>query len=233
MRPILFSLGRLNFYSYGLFTAIGFIAGGAVVDYLARRKRLLTKKHRDYFLIDGLLIALMAAIVSARLAFIVLYNLIFKIETFTSLLTGGFVFYAGLFVGLLTFAWWIRRAELPVLRWLDALMTGILVGYTVSQIGGYLNDGLFIHLVGLGGGLVLSGIAYWLYMIERKPGTTFLISLFLLFSFFFFADFWHTESIIWFGLTLGQWVSLVGLAVIGWWRARHALQVEVKPQPSA
>ena len=213
MRPILFSLGRVNFYSYGFFTALGFMAGGAIVDYLAKRKRLVTSRHAEYFVIDTLLVSLVAGILVSRLSYSVLYSLIFQLEPL-SLLGGGFTYYPGLDAGIAVFIYWIRRTETNILRWLDALMVGILAGTSLSELGGYLNDGQIVHLGALLGSAVIAGFAYRLFMAERKPGKTFFFSLFLLFLLYFFLGFWQQEKVAWAGLNLTQWVSLISLAGI-------------------
>lgn len=214
MRPILFSLGRLNFYSYGFFTALGFILGGVVVDYLARKKKLITKKQREYLLIDGLLFALIVAIVSARVGYILFYSFILRTESIaeaSQLLSGGFIFYVGLAAGLAAFAWWIKRKEAAILPWLDVLIVGILVGNGFSEIGGYLNDNSIVHMAGWVGNWAVAGMSYAILVTEKRRGQTFWSGLFLLFLLNFFLGFWRVEEIIWFGLTLGQWASFVGL----------------------
>ena len=211
MRPILFSLGRVNFYSYGFFTALGFIAGGAIVDYLAKRKRLVTSRHAEYLVIDALLVSLVAVILASRLSYSVTYSLIFHLEPF-SLLGGGFTYYPGLAAGIAVFIYWIKRTEENILRWLDVLMVGILTGTSLSEFGGYLNDGQVVHIGALLGSAVIAGFAYRLFMAERKPGKTFFWSLFLLLLLYFFLGFWQQEKVALIGLNLTQWISLMSLA---------------------
>lgn len=221
MRPILFSLGRLNFYSYGFFTALGFIAGGAVIDFLAKKKKLITGKHREYFLIDGLLFSLIVAIIASRIGYLLLYSLVFPVEPFDfahSLLAGGFVFYIGLIAGLATLAWWLRKNKTPILPWFDITIVGIFTGLTISEIGGYLNDGQIVHLASLLGNSILAGFTYQLVLAEKKVGQTFFTGLFLLLLLFFFLGFWQIERVQWLGLTLTQWASLVGMGAMGFSR---------------
>lgn len=217
MRPILFSLGSLNFYSYGFFTALGIILAGMLVDYLARKKKLLTSRHREYFLIDALLFSLIAGIIGARLTYIIIYNLIFRLESAVSfnLLTGGFVFYGGLAAGLIAFIWWMRRQDKPILGWLDMVIVGISFGLAASEIGGYLNDGQIAHIGGFLGTSIITGMGYNYVITEKKAtGRTFFYGLFLIFLLYFFLGFWSPEKVEWLGLTLGQWGSLIGLLSI-------------------
>lgn len=224
MRPILFSLGRLNFYSYGFFTALGFIIGGIAIDYLAKKKKLITKRQREFFVIDALLFALIVGIIAARLGYIVLYNLIFRLEPFAfdQLIGGGFVFYVGLAASLVALRWWLREEEKPLLAWYDVIIVGVLLGNGLSEVGGYLNDGAVVHIAGSIGNLCLAGLMYALLMTEKKrPGLTFWTGLFSLFLLIFFLGFWRDEKLIWFGLTFGQWASLAGLAGTGTLATRY------------
>jgi hypothetical protein len=214
MRPILFSVGSLNFYSYGFFTAVGFIAAGTIVDYLARRKRLLTKKHREYFFLDGILLTLVIALIAARVGYIVLYSLILKTETLAlanHLLGGGFIFYAGLLAGLAAFYWWIKRHNEPAMPWFDILSIAVLVGFGFNEIGGYGNDNSVVHLVGLIGSFALAALTYAVYITERKAGLSFRIGFLSLFVLNFFLGFWRNEEILIVGLSLTQWASLIGV----------------------
>ncbi len=223
MRPILFSFGRLNFYSYGFFTALGFLAGGILVNYLARRKRILTKKDGEYFLIDGLILSLVGAVIGARVGYFVLYDIVLRFASSShgsGLLGGGFVFYAGLLVGLLTFVHWLRRHQAAILPWLDVVIVGITSGLAISEIGGYLNDALIAHMINFCGSIVVSVIAYLLVRTEKKAGTAFTYGLFLLFSVYFFVGFAQTEPVQWLGFVLSQWVSLLGMVGVTLWRIK-------------
>lgn len=218
MRPILFSVGSLNFYSYGFFAALAFLAAGVLIDYLAGKKRLLQKKQPEYFLIDMLLVSLIAGLISARLGYILLYNLILKTEIFNpsvNLLGGGFIFYLGLAVGLAVMAWWLKRQNEPVAEWLDLTIIAIIAGYAGSEIGGWLNDNQVTHLAGLFGSLAVAIVSYIIWLKEKRPGQTFRTSLFLFFVVSFFVGFWGPTDLLWFGLTLGQWASFLGIVVLG------------------
>jgi phosphatidylglycerol:prolipoprotein diacylglycerol transferase len=228
MRPILFSLGSLNFYSYGFFTALGFVAAGFLIDYLARKKKLITSKHREFFLIDTLLLILVVGIVVARASFYLLYSVILQgnasatsIASITSLQTAGFIFLPGLLAGFITLAWWLRRHQLFSLVWFDIMMPGIFVAFGLSEIGGYLNDGLIVHLAGLLGSILMAGVSYLLVRYEKRMGTAFLYSLVGLFIFLFFLGFWRIERVDLIGLNITQWTSLLGLIAVSGGLRRH------------
>lgn len=218
MRPILFSLGSLNFYSYGFFTALGFVAAGILTDYLARKKKLITSKHREFFLIDTLLIILVVGILVARISYFLLYTLVLNDGGVGGLFDGwhttGFLFLPGLVAGFVALVWWLRRHDLFSLVWLDIMMPGIFVAFGLSEIGGYLNDRQIVHLAGLLGSILMAGVSYLLVRYEKKMGIAFLYSLIGLFIFLFFLGFWRIEKIDLLGLNLTQWASVLGLAAV-------------------
>lgn len=216
MRPILFSVGSLNFYSYGFFTAIGFLAGGYLINYLAKQRGLISRKTPAYFVTDALLFALVIGLIVARLSYIVIHSFILRtepLELATQLLGGGFIFYAGLAAGLAAIAWWMNRQNqsAPILAWLDIALIGVSAGFAVSEVGGYLNDGQIVHLTGLVGASGLAVFSYYLLLSIKEPGRLFRFTLFLLFLLLFFLGFWRLEKVIWYGFNFGQWVSLIGM----------------------
>lgn len=217
MRPILFSLGSLNFYSFGFFAALGYILSGMVIHRLAKKKRLLTSKHREYFLLDALLLALVSGIVGARLTYILTYNVLFRIDPLaevTNLLGGGFVFYGGAAIALGVFYWWFKKHDMLNWAWFDVIITGLLVSMAFTGFASYLNDGQLLHVAEMVGYSVLAGVAYQTFRVEKAAGRTFVISLLLIFLFRFFLGFWEIERIEWIGLGFGQWVSLGGMLLV-------------------
>lgn len=214
MRPILFSLGGLNFYSYGFFTAIAFLISGFIVDRLAKRKHLTKGRGINLVLLDNLLLSLVIAIVSARISYIGLYALIFRTESLdstTNWLGGGFIFYAGLVAGLSCFHYLLKRIGDLNGVWFDILSLAILAGLSISEVGGYLNDGAYLHLIRIAGTSALAGLSYYFLLTNKTAGKTFGLSFLSLYIFYFFLGFWQLEKINWLSLNLGQWASLVGI----------------------
>lgn len=188
--------------------------------YLAYKKRLITKS-RDYFLIDGLLFSLILGVIGSRLSYILLYNILFSIEPLAgiSLFSSGFTFFGGLISGLAAFLYWIRHEENKLL-WLDLIIIGVVFGMGISEIGGFLNDGLITHLTGFVGSFALSGLMYLRLVTERKAGHTFWLGIFLLVLLIFFLGFWRIEKIFWIGLNLTQLVSLIAMIPLGYFAAK-------------
>lgn len=229
MRPILFSLGSLNFYSYGALTALGFVAAAYLLRYLAKRKRLYTSKHRDYFLIDTILISLISGVLLARLAYFFLYrdaSLVGELSFWRNLVLGGFVFYPGLLGGVTAFWIWLSRHAEPLPNWFDCLIPAIFCGLTFNEFGAYLNDGYEYHLVGSLLNLVFGLTTVQTALIEKKNGRAFWLGLVFLFVSQFFLAFWRTELYQIGVLGLGQIFSLIGIVYASYFFFKHLIYVK-------
>lgn len=139
MQPILFHLGPVAVYSFGVFIALGFLAGGFVAYRLAKRAGLATRNFIDYFLY-----AAVAGLIGARV-----WHLAFKpsqvhsLWQVFSLWGGGLSLQGGLAAAGLTLWFLLRRAGEPVLRWFDVLTIGLTVGLVIGKVGSFLNGDSF------------------------------------------------------------------------------------------
>ncbi len=55
----------------------------------------------------------------------------------------GMSYHGGFIGGLLALIIWCRRKKRPLLRWIDAMVTAIPLGYTFGRLGNFLNGELF------------------------------------------------------------------------------------------
>lgn len=133
MYPILFSIGNIHFYSYGLMAALAFIAGFLVIEELYRFKHLDDNK-----LIDKYLIVIIFSIVFSRLAFFIVYYSHFSewYEVFF-IWNGGLISYGGMIGALLVILWKFRN---NLRQNLDIISIGFLLGTFFWRIGCTLSD---------------------------------------------------------------------------------------------
>lgn len=242
MRPILFSVGSVNFYSYGFFLAVGFIVGVLVLFWLAKiSKQVIDDKDRSEFL-DLILYSVLAGLVCGRIGHIIIFASQYRgVPFWEAMLRGGFSFYPGLIAGLLIFILLLHRFHKPVWNWLALGMLGLLAGKAVAHIGGYLSG----QAIGLPSPkfLAFGGTTYpiQLYLLiwtivgltvlvaaifkgrvknladVAKSKFVFLFGLFWLALGNFLIDFLLAKkSTVWI-LTLQQWVSLIVVALIILW----------------
>lgn len=139
MQPVLLELGPISLYSFGVFIALGFAAGGFVTYRLAKQAGLPVANFIDYFLY-----AAVAGLIGARVWHLVFRP--FEVNGFMqafSLWGGGLAVHGGLVAALaaLVFAW--RRAKQPIGRWLDVTVIGTAVGLAIGKFGSFLNGDSF------------------------------------------------------------------------------------------
>lgn len=220
MYPVLLNLGRLQLYSYGVMLFISFLCGIALAEQRAKRFGVDPKRITDLALW-----VLIAVILGSRLFYVAFHwdefrNNLIDIIKFWGNPPGlsGLMFYGGLiggFIAGLIFVW-VNR--LPVIKLLDAVMPGIMLGEGFTRIGCFLNGccfgrecqgfpgmvfppgspagsrfpGVPIHptqLYSSAAGFVLFGIALWLERRRLKEGVLFAVLLILYAMFRFLVDF--------------------------------------------
>lgn len=132
MHPILFSIGSINVYTYGVFLAIAFLLGLALI-----------RKDWKYFSLDPKLIenlfftVLISALIGARLLYVLLnwpdYShqplKIFKIWE------GGLVFYGGFLLSLVAFYLFIRKHHLNFWLVADIFAPLVILGQAIGRMG--------------------------------------------------------------------------------------------------
>lgn len=232
MRPVLFELFGISVYSYGFMLALAFALATFAVALTARR-RGMDPNH----VLDLGIITCVAAIVGARLVFILL-NLSYYLEQparMVAITDGGLSFHGGLAAGILSGILYCRFRKID--RWVMADMVApfVALGYSIVRIGCFLRgccygvvsdvhwavatseiDDLPRHPTQLYSSLL--SLALFLYLYSRRNHTGFrgmlmfqYVGLYSLVR--FGVEFVREGQRIALGLTLAQLVSIV-VAVI-------------------
>jgi phosphatidylglycerol:prolipoprotein diacylglycerol transferase len=132
MYPILFKLGPITIYSYGLMIALGIMVG----LFLARRQAKREGIDPDKIL-DITLYVLLAALIGARLLFVFMNFAEYADEPLRILKIweGGLVFYGGLLPAVAIGIWYIKRLGLPLWQIADILAPSLAIGHAMGRIG--------------------------------------------------------------------------------------------------
>ncbi len=132
MYPLLFELGPLSIYSYGVLLATAYIVGLQFALRRANRAGLDGQRVMDL----GIFV-IISALVGAKLMLFVV-----DFRRFTSdpaqlmvLLKSGGVFYGGLLLAVPVAWWYIRRHALPLWTTCDLFAPGIALGHSVGRMG--------------------------------------------------------------------------------------------------
>jgi len=140
MDPVAFQLGPLAIRWYGIFVALGFIAGLVVVERRSARAGMRPEQVANL-----VFVGLIGGLLGARL-FYVLHNLSYFGENPWEAIRldhGGLVFYGGLIGGTLSLVATCLLRRLPMGRVADMLIPGLPLGHALGRIGCFLNGCCF------------------------------------------------------------------------------------------
>lgn len=220
MYPILLSIYGINFYTYGFFASLSFIAGWLVLSLLAKHEKLT-----DQQLFDKIFWVIIAALLGARLSYLLIYWQQFDHWwQFFYVGHGGLTSYGGMFGALIIF---ILLFKNNLWKWLDTLALSFLLGLFFWRIGCTLisdhpaqasswwwaiNGQIPVIFLESLSGLLGFFIFLWLKnKFSLKPGWIF----WLVFSYYglvrMLVDHWRIDPNIIFNLHLGQIIGFLML----------------------
>ncbi len=132
MHPILFELGPITIYSYGVLLAAAYLLGLWMAARRARQAGLDPNKVLDL----GIWVIIAALIGAKALLFIVDFEQFTRSwQDFTTLLRSGGVFYGGLIAAVVVCIYQLRKHKLPLWISGDLFAPGIALGYMVGRLG--------------------------------------------------------------------------------------------------
>ena len=135
MRPVLFSIGPLNVYSYGLMIALGFIAALIILTHMAKKQGL-----DPDLVLNMILIALVTGLIGAKILYwlTVLPSFIADPGYYLSHPGDGLVIYGGLLADITFLILYLRRKGQNVWAWFDIIMPAVALGQGIGRIGCFL-----------------------------------------------------------------------------------------------
>jgi phosphatidylglycerol:prolipoprotein diacylglycerol transferase len=236
MFPVIFQIGPLKIYSYGLMIALGFIVTGALLRRELRRNGL--PPNLGDSIIMG---AILGGIAGAKI-----YSVIegwgdLGVASLRTLFSGsGLVWYGGFTGGAIAVLViiWLRRA--PMMRTMDYIAPLLILGYAFGRMGCFLSgDGDYGPPTDLPWGMAFpNGVVPTLERVHPTPlyeiGLSLMIFAFLwrlrrrnlptgcIFGMYlvlagaerFVTEFWRLTPIVALSMTLAQIISII-LMIIG------------------
>jgi phosphatidylglycerol:prolipoprotein diacylglycerol transferase len=135
MIPVLFQIGPLKVYSYGLMLGIGFLLGSFILARELKRKKLDPNMASTVTVL-----AVIFGIAGAKILFLIEdWNHFVKDPLGMAFSPGGLTWYGGFILGLAAVITYVRRKKVPVLRFLDALGVALILAYGVARLGCHLS----------------------------------------------------------------------------------------------
>ncbi len=131
MHPILFKLGPITIYTYGVMVALGIFFGSLILVKLAEKEGI---KKED--ITDTAFWSVIAGLIGARLFFF-LYNPEYAkpIYRIFFIWEGGLVWYGGVIFGGLTALYFIKKRKIPLWKFADIVSIALSVGLGFGRIG--------------------------------------------------------------------------------------------------
>jgi phosphatidylglycerol:prolipoprotein diacylglycerol transferase len=133
----IYRMGHFTVNAYGTMLMLGFIAGIYTGVRLGVRRHIPAERIMDLGLI-----VLIAAIIGARLAYILITpdaGPIIDMQEIMARGLGGLSYFGGIIGGVLVSFFYVRATKLNFWRVGDALAPGIALGYAITRIGCFLN----------------------------------------------------------------------------------------------
>ena len=133
MIPILFEVGPITIYSFGLMMGLAFIVAHFLLIAEFRRKGMSPETAGQITLI-----ALVAGIVGSKL-----FSIVENLDTFFAsenlleelISPAGLTFYGGLIVATLSIWWYVHRKGLRFLSVADAASPSLILAYGIGRVG--------------------------------------------------------------------------------------------------
>ncbi len=231
MHPILFHIGPITIYSYGVMMAVAVLVCAFLLSRDARKKNI----PQD-FIYDLVFWCVLWGILGARVFYIFL-NLSYFTDNWLEipmLQKGGLAWQGGFIGGTLAGLWFVRQKKIALRPVLDLVAPYIALGQAIGRIGCFLNGccygkplawGVFFpaqnahlhptQLYETAGLLAVFVVLIYASRRPHPPGYIFVLYLWLAAIERFTVEFFRADhDILMAGLSLFQWIS-IGIFVAG------------------
>lgn len=131
MIPVLFEIGPLRVYSYGLMLGVAFLAGSAVLASELKRRRL------DPGMASTItILGVVFGIAGAKFLYLIEeWDLFLADPLGMAFSPGGLTWYGGFLVAMLAVYIYIRRRKVPFLKLWDCLAPALILAYGIGRLG--------------------------------------------------------------------------------------------------
>lgn len=136
MYPILFSIGPISFYSYGIFVSIGFFIAVLILIRLVEKASLNLQ-----FLADHFFSLLIFSVIGARFIHIISFwgNYSFDPWRMLYFWEGGFMIWGGAIFFLILFSYYCRKSQENFSVWLSAILPSAVLWGFFESVGAFFD----------------------------------------------------------------------------------------------
>lgn len=134
MHPVLFKIGTIPVYSFGLMMGLGFIAASWILT-----KDLVRKGYDQNLGSTITLLAILFGLAGSKILFL-LENLNDFLEHPSMMISpGGLTWYGGFILATAAIWQYAKKKKIPFLRIADATAPALMLGYGIARIGCHLS----------------------------------------------------------------------------------------------
>lgn len=131
MIPILFEIGPIKVYSYGLMLGIGFLLGSYILSLEFKRKGINPNLASNITII-----ALIFGIAGAKLLYLIEnWSSFVRAPVDMTFSAGGLTWYGGFILGMTAVILYVRSKKIPILKVVDGLAVALILAYGVARLG--------------------------------------------------------------------------------------------------
>lgn len=133
MRRLLFQLGPLPIYTFGLMLAIGIVVATYIIYREARRKGLDSN-----YILDFVFWALIVGLLGARIGYIIFANPVYYLQNplaFFRIQDGGLSIHGAIVGGIITGFFFARKKRISFWRLADTVAPGLALGIAIGRVG--------------------------------------------------------------------------------------------------
>jgi len=135
MYPVLFKIGPLSVYSFGVMQGLGALVGTIILYSESKRKNL-----DIYFTLEVVLLAILSELVGGKILFLIEHWDAFLADPiYMAIIPSGSTFYGGFILGFIVFYIYLKRKKIPFLFAADTVAPSLAVAYALGRMGCHLS----------------------------------------------------------------------------------------------
>lgn len=134
MHPILFKIGSIPVYSFGLLMGLGFIVGSAILT-----KDLVRRGYDQNLGSTITLLAIIFGLTGSKILFLLENINDFLDHPSMAISPGGLTWYGGFILATIVIWQYSKKKNIPFLRIADATSPALLLGYGIARMGCHLS----------------------------------------------------------------------------------------------
>lgn len=140
MDKIALDLGFIQIYWYSVFIFIGILFGSAIIIRECRKQRI-----NEDFIVNLIFYTIITALIGARLYYVAFnldYYLAYPLEIL-EVWNGGMAIHGGILAGLLCVFIYAKKYKAKLLKILDIIVVGLILGQAIGRWGNFFNGEAF------------------------------------------------------------------------------------------